>query len=65
VPRIIREIARFPVKLRPVHQTDVAINPGNSGGAFNMAGEVIGINPDLHRTGGYMGLSFAVPIGSR
>jgi len=42
----------------------VAINPGNSGGPlFNMAGEVIGINSQIYsRTGGYMGLSFAVPI---
>src|SRR5713226_5757722 len=45
-------------------ETDVAINPGNSGGPlFNMAGEVIGINSQIYsRTGGYMGLSFAVPI---
>ena len=45
-------------------RTDVAINPGNSGGPlFNMAGEVIGINSQIYsRTGGYMGLSFAVPI---
>ncbi len=48
----------------PFLQTDVAINPGNSGGPlFNMAGEVIGINSQIYsRTGGYMGLSFAVPI---
>jgi serine protease Do len=48
----------------PFIQTDVAINPGNSGGPlFNMAGEVIGINSQIYsRTGGYMGLSFAVPI---
>jgi serine protease Do len=48
----------------PFIQTDVAINPGNSGGPlFNLAGEVIGINSQIYsRTGGYMGLSFAVPI---
>ncbi|MGA8053797.1 MAG: DegQ family serine endoprotease [Burkholderiales bacterium] len=48
----------------PFIQTDVAINPGNSGGPlFNLAGEVIGINSTIYsRTGGYMGLSFAVPI---
>jgi serine protease Do len=45
-------------------QTDVAVNPGNSGGPlFNLNGEVIGINSQIYsRTGGYMGLSFAVPI---
>jgi len=48
----------------PFIQTDVAINPGNSGGPlFNMKGEVIGINSQIYsRTGGFMGLSFAVPI---
>jgi len=48
----------------PFIQTDVAINPGNSGGPlFNMAGEVIGINSQIYsRTGGYMGLSFSIPI---
>ncbi len=48
----------------PFIQTDVAVNPGNSGGPlFNMAGEVIGINSQIFsRTGGYMGLSFAIPI---
>jgi len=48
----------------PFIQTDVAINPGNSGGPlFNMRGEVIGINSQIYsRTGGFMGLSFAVPI---
>jgi serine protease Do len=48
----------------PFIQTDVAINPGNSGGPlFNMAGEVVGINSQIFsRTGGYMGLSFAIPI---
>jgi serine protease Do len=50
--------------LVPFIQTDVAVNPGNSGGPlFNMAGEVIGINSQIYsRTGGYMGLSFAIPI---
>ncbi|MBI4204803.1 MAG: DegQ family serine endoprotease [Betaproteobacteria bacterium] len=48
----------------PFIQTDVAVNPGNSGGPlFNMRGEVIGINSQIYsRTGGYMGLSFAIPI---
>lgn len=48
----------------PFIQTDVAINPGNSGGPlFNLAGEVIGVNSQIYsRTGGFMGLSFAVPI---
>jgi serine protease Do len=48
----------------PFIQTDVAVNPGNSGGPlFNMSGEVIGMNSMIFsRTGGYMGLSFAVPI---
>lgn len=48
----------------PFIQTDVAINPGNSGGPlFNMNGEVIGINSQIYsRSGGYMGLSFAIPI---
>lgn len=48
----------------PFIQTDVAVNPGNSGGPlFNMKGEVVGINSQIFsRTGGYMGLSFAIPI---
>ena len=48
----------------PFIQTDVAINPGNSGGPlFNLEGEVIGVNSQIYsRTGGFMGLSFAVPI---
>ncbi|EPZ16030.1 hypothetical protein M622_02320 [Thauera terpenica 58Eu] len=45
-------------------QTDVAINPGNSGGPlFNLKGEVVGVNSQIYsRTGGYMGVSFAIPI---
>ena len=48
----------------PFIQTDVAINPGNSGGPlFNLQGEVIGVNSQIFsRTGGFMGLSFAIPI---
>ena len=48
----------------PFIQTDVAINPGNSGGPlFNMKGEVVGINSQIYsRSGGFMGLSFAIPI---
>ena len=48
----------------PFIQTDVAINPGNSGGPlFNQDGEVVGVNSQIYsRTGGYMGLSFAIPI---
>lgn len=48
----------------PFIQTDVAINPGNSGGPlFNLNGEVIGVNSQIYsRTGGFMGLSFAIPI---
>lgn len=48
----------------PFIQTDVAINPGNSGGPlFNMDGEVVGINSQIYsRSGGFMGLSFAIPI---
>jgi len=48
----------------PFIQTDVAINPGNSGGPlFNLGGEVVGVNSQIYsRTGGFMGLSFAIPI---
>jgi serine protease Do len=47
----------------PFIQTDVAINPGNSGGPlFNLRGEVVGVNSQIYsRTGGFMGLSFAIP----
>jgi serine protease Do len=48
----------------PFIQTDVAVNPGNSGGPlFDLNGDVIGINSQIYsQTGGYMGLSFAIPI---
>jgi serine protease Do len=48
----------------PFIQTDVAINPGNSGGPLlNLRGEVVGVNSQIYsRTGGFMGLSFAIPI---
>ena len=48
----------------PFIQTDVAVNPGNSGGPlFNLNGEVVGINSQIYsQSGGYMGLSFAIPI---
>jgi serine protease Do len=48
----------------PFLQTDVAINPGNSGGPlFNLDGKVVGINSQIYsRTGGFMGVSFAIPI---
>jgi serine protease Do len=48
----------------PFIQTDVAVNPGNSGGPlFNLSGEVVGINSQIYsQSGGYMGLSFAIPI---
>ena len=50
--------------LVPFIQTDVAVNPGNSGGPlFNMDGQVIGVNSQIYSTtGGYMGMSFAIPI---
>jgi serine protease Do len=50
--------------LLPLIQTDVPINPGNSGGPLiNMRGEVVGINSQIYsRSGGYMGISFAIPI---
>jgi serine protease Do len=48
----------------PLLQTDVAINPGNSGGPLiNLRGEVVGINSQIYsRSGGYMGIAFAIPI---
>ncbi len=48
----------------PFIQTDVAVNPGNSGGPlFNLDGEVVGINSQIYsHTGGFMGVSFAIPI---
>jgi serine protease Do len=48
----------------PFIQTDVAVNPGNSGGPlFNLQGEVVGINSQIYsRSGGFMGISFAIPI---
>lgn len=50
----------------PFIQTDVAVNPGNSGGPlFNINGEVVGINSQIYsRSGGYMGLSFAIPVNT-
>jgi serine protease Do len=64
---IVSAIARSlgnPDTYTPFIQTDVAVNPGNSGGPlFNMQGEVVGINSQIYsRTGGYQGVSFAIPI---
>ena len=49
--------------MTPFIQTDVAVNPGNSGGPLlNAAGQVVGVNSQIYsRSGGYMGLSFAIP----
>lgn len=61
---IISAKARDTGEYLPLIQTDVAVNPGNSGGPLiNMRGEVVGINSQIYsRSGGYMGISFAVPI---
>ncbi|MDL2284076.1 DegQ family serine endoprotease [Oxalobacter sp. OttesenSCG-928-P03] len=61
---IISAKARETGDYLPLIQTDVAVNPGNSGGPLiNMQGEVIGINSQIYsRSGGYMGISFAIPI---
>ena len=61
---IISAKARDTGEYLPLIQTDVAVNPGNSGGPLiNMRGEVIGINSQIYsRSGGYKGISFAVPI---
>jgi serine protease Do len=61
---IISATARDTGDYLPLIQTDVAVNPGNSGGPLiNMNGEAIGINSQIFsRSGGYMGISFAVPI---
>ena len=61
---IVSAKARDTGELVPLIQTDVAINPGNSGGPLiNMRGEVVGINSQIYsRSGGYMGISFAIPI---
>jgi serine protease Do len=61
---IVSAKARDTGELVKLIQTDVAINPGNSGGPLiNMRGEVVGINSQIYsRSGGYMGISFAIPI---
>lgn len=61
---IISAKARETGDFLPLLQTDVAVNPGNSGGPLiNMRGEVVGINSQIYsRSGGYMGISFAIPI---
>jgi serine protease Do len=61
---IISAKARDTGDYLPLIQTDVAVNPGNSGGPLiNMLGEVVGINSQIYsRSGGFMGISFAVPI---
>lgn len=61
---IISAKARDTGDLLPLIQTDVAINPGNSGGPLiNLRGEVVGINSQIYsRSGGFMGISFAIPI---
>jgi serine protease Do len=61
---IVSAKARDTGEILPFIQTDVAINPGNSGGPLiNLRGEVVGINSQIYsRSGGYMGISFAIPI---
>lgn len=61
---IVSAKARDTGEFLPLIQTDVAINPGNSGGPLlNLRGEVVGINSQIYsRSGGYMGISFAIPI---
>ena len=61
---IISAKARETGDFLPLLQTDVAVNPGNSGGPLiNLRGQVIGINSQIYsRSGGYMGISFAIPI---
>src|SRR5471030_379521 len=61
---IISAKARETGDFLPLIQTDVAVNPGNSGGPLiNMRGEVVGINSKIYsQSGGYMGISFAIPI---
>src|SRR5204863_4340989 len=61
---IVSAKARDTGDFLPFIQTDVAINPGNSGGPLlNLRGEVVGINSQIYsRSGGFMGISFAIPI---